>query len=502
MKLKLPILGILLTLAVALLAACGDSPTATPTVIERIVEVTSTPPTPPDPLGPLAVTERYIEAYNAGDIAALTQLWVPNGTFTVGPFAPGEFETENGLVNDISEIAENGKTTLSDLRVEGNVVTGQFVHAEDTFQEIGLGDVTGTFEASVEGERIASVTATFDVAFQQKIAAVFGPRELTVLAGAGQDTEIGTVFFPGKPTVRVGDTVTWKQNSDDAHTVTFLSKEGIPDFALPIPGGGPDELMINPQIAFPTRFPESPVETYDGTNYINSGLMSKEPQGPPGTPPNDTFSLTFTETGVFPYICFIHGPLMSATVVVVPAGSPAATPPEQVEAAGKKGPETILERIDRARQQAEEVRMEPGPNGTDFWFVRAGANDVDDPRAQIHEFFPADLTIKSGDTVVWGASSDVHTITFNPNPPDPESVVPIPQGEGPPILALNPQVSMPAKPAEVFDPAQYFNSATIGPLGFSGASWALTFEKPGTFEYFCVFHGELRMEGTITVVPR
>lgn len=486
MNLKSPILGALLVLTLTLFAACGDGATATPT-----------------PLGPLALTERYIEAYNAGDIATLTQLWAPNGTFTFGPFPPGDFETDNGLANDISEIADNGNTTLSGLRVDGNVVTGQFVHTEDSFQEIGLGEATGTFEASVEAGRIASITATFNQATVQRLLAVFGPRELTVQAGTGQDTEIGTVFFPSQLIIRVGDTITWRQNSDDPHTVTFLAKEkGIPEFVLPIPGGSPGEMMINPQIAFPTRFPGAPVETYDGTSYFNSGLMSKEPVGPPGEPPNDAFSLTFPKTGVFSYICLIHGPLMSATVVVVPAGSSAATPPEHVKAAGKKGPENFLAKFQQARQQAEAVRTELGPNGTDFWFVKAGTNDLGDPRAQIHEFFPRDLTIKSGDTVVWGASVDGHTITFNPTPPDPVDIVPIPQDQGPPILSINPMVFTPAKPSNVFDAAQFFNSGDIGQFGSNGASWALTFEKPGTFEYFCVFHSGLGMEGTITVVPR
>lgn len=78
----------------------------------------------------------------------------------------------------------------------------------------------------------------------------------------------------------------------------------------------------------------------------------------------------------------------------------------------------------------------------------------------------------------------------------------LPQRVGPPILALNPVVLNPAKPFGVFEPAQYFNSGDIGVFGAAGASWALTFDKPGTFEYFCGIHGELGMEGTITVLSR
>ena len=62
---------------------------------------------------------------------------------------------------------------------------------------------------------------------------------------------------------------------------------------------------------------------------------------------------------------------------------------------------------------------------------------------------------------------------------------------------------IPEKGAEwAFDPAQYFNSADVGPFSISGSSWALTFDTPGTFSYFCVFHRELGMEGTIIVQQR
>ena len=66
-------------------------------------------------------------------------------------------------------------------------------------------------------------------------------------------------------------------------------------------------------------------------------------------------------------------------------------------------------------------------------------------------------------------------------------------------MLLNPKATTPAKPGPVFDPAQYFNSADLGPFSISGSSWALTFDTPGTFSYFCVFHRELGMEGTIIV---
>ena len=48
------------------------------------------------------------------------------------------------------------------------------------------------------------------------------PRNVTVLAGVGQDTIDVLAFFPQNIKIRAGETVTWKQNSDAGHTVSFV----------------------------------------------------------------------------------------------------------------------------------------------------------------------------------------------------------------------------------------------------------------------------------------
>jgi plastocyanin len=124
-----------------------------------------------------------------------------------------------------------------------------------------------------------------------------------------------------------------------------------------------------------------------------------------------------------------------------------------------------------------------------------------DLQAQIYEFFPEVLTIKAGDTVVWGAT-DIHTITFNPLPPDPEPILPEPQEVGPPLLLLNPAILLSVKPTGIYDPSQYFNSGLIGLATGGGTAWSLTFDEPGSYEYYCALHKELGMEGRIVVLPR
>src|SRR5204863_9437579 len=54
----------------------------------------------------------------------------------------------------------------------------------------------------------------------------------TIMAG-GESSDLGAqvnVFAPSTVTVSIGDTVTWKLNSTEFHTVTFLSGAPRPDF--------------------------------------------------------------------------------------------------------------------------------------------------------------------------------------------------------------------------------------------------------------------------------
>ncbi len=199
------------------------------------------------------------------------------------------------------------------------------------------------------------------------------PRTLTLLVGAGQDTAVIRDFLPSTIQVRVGDTVTWKYNGDpaadaDPSTVTFTSGTPTPAFFVPVPGGGPNDRMFNSRVYSRTRLPDAPVETYNGTGYVNSGFLSglplgmpmqmdmamtmamdktkegmamgtKEPEGmamgtkePEGMAMdkdkeqeamamalfNDRFSLTFDTPGTYEYIDLVH-PFIKGAVEVVSA---------------------------------------------------------------------------------------------------------------------------------------------------------------------------------------
>ena len=320
-------------------------------------------------------------------------------------------------------------------------------------------------------------------------------RTLTVLVGGGQDTSAVFGFFPSILRIRAGDTVVWKLNSDEFQQVMFTSGEEPPEPFVPVPDGS-DRLMLNPQDAFPSRLPGAPVETYSGSGFYNSGGLSKEAQGPPGTPPNDTFSLTFDTPGTYEY-----GGTGKGKVIVELSNALDVPSQAEIDAQAQQELAPLMAMVDEFQagiSAGQFMENEPRPDGTDIWLVLAGLGTE---QATALEFAAKDLTIKQGDTVVW-TSSLFHTVTFNPAPPPPEFVIPEGGEQGPPLLIVNPQVMLPVVPSPEFDSSQYYNSGLIGPGLPGGSGFSLIFNQTGTFKYICVVHRELGMTGSITVTSR
>ncbi|MCA1645701.1 MAG: hypothetical protein LC797_09635 [Chloroflexi bacterium] len=375
------------------------------------------------------------------------------------------------------------------------------------------------FTALAAATALVAAPATMSAAPMAQDATPGDAQTITVLVGAGQDTSQLLNFFPASIRVHTGDTVTWKINGDELHTVSFTKGalfppppassqapgdtpgETIPTFAVPIPGRGSTDLMINPLMGFATRLPGAPMETYSGSGtFINSGLLQK--QTPPGAPPNQSMGVVFDTPGTYNYLCLVHTDRMFGTVEVVTPDAPADVQ-DTVDARARAEIAAELPLVAAARQEAQATKQEPGSNGSTTWYVRAGASEVfsGDGRAQAMDFLPKELTVKTGDTVVWG-SSYFHTVSFPNTTPAPEFVLPTPQPAGPPMLVLNPLEVIPTKPTATYDPTKYYNSSDMGPFSLAGYAWSLSFDKPGTYEYVCLVHQDLGMKGTITVQAR
>jgi plastocyanin len=273
---------------------------------------------------------------------------------------------------------------------------------------------------------------------------------------------MGNGFYPGVITIDVGDSITWTFN--DTHTVTFLS-------------GTPQPVPLSPQGGAPAGGP-----TYDGTGYVNSGIVG------PGT----NFTLTFTKAGTFPYVCLLH-PGMVGTVVVQAAGTPYPMTQADYNEAG-----TVAAQRDLGQGSTLRIQLQSAPtatttnaDGSTNYSVLTGANAG---QGELMRFAPGKLTIHVGDTVTW-TNPDIeapHTVTFAPDGNYPE----FPSG---PALA-------PAG-GPTYDGTTFTNSGLIVPPGttrFPGlptkTSYTLKFTKAGSYTYHCLLHDSNGMIGKIRVV--
>jgi plastocyanin len=319
----------------------------------------------------------------------------------------------------------------------------------------------------------------------------------TVLVGSENVKQAVSImsYFPNQLRIHVGDTVTWKANSHEIHTVTFLAGAAMPDLIIPAPQGMASPLQFNPQAALPNA-PQN--GQYDGASFANSGVMSTDPGNV------TSFSLTFTATGTYEYVCVVHGMMMSGTVQVVDPGVRIPSP-AQVSAQAKFQIGKALSKVPGVLEQAVRQIQPPvhHPDGTTTWKVMVGySSGVVD----VMRFFPKTLKVKPGDTVEWDLSaSDVapHTISFLNGNSDQGLVLPVPQPSGPPILLFNPAVLFPSQAVQQGTPlntSDYFNSGLMNPAPQGPTSFSLKVgDIHGTLDYQCLLHDTSGMVGKIIV---
>ena len=341
-------------------------------------------------------------------------------------------------------------------------------------------------------------------------AAQAGAQTWNVLAGGESAPEPGpehpssawtyTRFYPDKITVHVGDTIVWKLNSMEIHQVVFPAPGQVYlPFIQPDPSN-PQGQMLNPLVAFPQGG-----QTYDGTALTGSGLL--------GAPPTNTkeYKLTFTKAGTFDYLCPMHSSQlpdgsvagMTGSVTVLAADQALPKTPAQVDSDAQVAISADNQAAKAAEPQAKQVAApSPGPNGTTIYHGNIG---WDNGPMSYMRFYPTDFTVHVGDKIEWTQTSNQtpHTVSLFSGQAEPPMFVTQEQQGGPPKILFNPDALAPAGGSS-YDGTGTSNSGFMpgkqdpapGPRTYS-----LTFTKPGTYEYICVLHDEMGMNGHITVLP-
>lgn len=130
----------------------------------------------------------------------------------------------------------------------------------------------------------------------------------TVQMGLDVGRAANLLFYPFATVIKAGDSVTWKfgDAAVEPHTVTAAQVAPSLEEFVPIPQKtGPPVISVGPGLAPMTK--EGEAIKAGGT--FHSGLLVPVPGKLP------TFTLQFTEPGVYPYVCRIH-PGMNGVVIV------------------------------------------------------------------------------------------------------------------------------------------------------------------------------------------
>jgi plastocyanin len=120
--------------------------------------------------------------------------------------------------------------------------------------------------------------------------------------------------------------------------------------------------------------------------------------------------------------------------------------------------------------------------GPQVWQVTAGASGSDEALQGLR-FYPSSLTIDAGDSIVWSFPAlEPHTVSF-------------PVTGATPVPASDPNVSKPYGGTTI-DGSAYVSSGFLA----GGASYKLTFPKPGPYTYYSLIHQPVAV-ATVVVQP-
>jgi len=295
----------------------------------------------------------------------------------------------------------------------------------------------------------------------------------TVGAQSDDQGEQALAFLPNEIWIHAGDSITWTFDTNELHTVTFLTEGQVrPD--------GPDGCDLS-----------NPV-TFDGSTCVISDPFAVVGGG--------SYTVKFLKAGNFKMVCLIHENMTGAIHVL---DSKLPLPHDQAfyNAQTTKERDAVLSDSDSPTDGDDHAMIAGFGEVT----ATAGGSDTRTLMRFINPQTSAvdgKITIHVGDTVQWTNQDPIepHTITFGTEPADPgppsANVTQDPDG------ALHATVKLHSDNVHsgvIIAAPQERAGLPQSPLGFT--RFRVTFPNPGVFPYICAFHDSLGMRGEVDVSP-
>lgn len=249
-------------------------------------------------------------------------------------------------------------------------------------------------------------------------------------------------MFPSTLIIHEGDTVTFTNKGFGApHTVTFWGQ------TTPLAPEEIDESFAAPNVPSGS--------SWDGKTLLNSGIFF----------PGSGYSVTFTASGVFPYLCLVH-PTMTGTIIVVPKGQPIPSKADQL-AEQKAQLGDFNKQVSDLNKQRSAVNYTKNKDGSLTYTAYAGMGTSE---LLINQYAPGTFYINEGDSIKWITDShEFQFVMFNV-PKDFKAMSDT--GE------LNPLIET-ASGTKVFDGKGFVRSGPIMP----DMPFELKFSKAGTYTF-------------------
>jgi plastocyanin len=293
-------------------------------------------------------------------------------------------------------------------------------------------------------------------------------------------------FLPNEIWIHVDDDITWTFETDEIHSVTFLTAGQI---RAPFTSGC---------AAFPPGVP--PVFSPSGSSFDGSACVS--------TPPmvkGQTFKVSFPKAGNYKMVCLVHEN-MTGTVHVLPLA--VALPHSQsfYDRQADDERRDLLSDTDEGQSHHHEdamgARSEFGHNAVTVGIGEIVATGGGHESVSVMRFLRHETVIHVGETVEWTNNDPVtpHTITFGQEPANP---IP-PAG----TFTMDPDGALHATISSLADNVHsgFIVASAHERIGFptsplGSTHFRITFKKAGTYPYICALHDDLGMKGKIVVLP-